>query len=290
VKAEELVKAGKLDEALTALQDEVRNNPAKPALRVFLFQLLCVLGRWDRALTQLNVAAEMDPKTLLMAQACRSALQCEALRAKVFAGERTPLVMGEPQEWIGKLFESLRLLATGHPSQAADLRAQAFEDAPAVSGFADAKPFDWLADADERLGPVFECIIEGRYYWVPMNNVAAIDIEAPADLRDVVWSPVTFRWTNGGDSIGFMPVRYAGTESSSDDAARLARKTDFVDAGAETYIGVGQRIWATPDGDHAMLQTRRICFGPEWVPAPHANEQTAPGQDDKAQDDKAQDA
>ena len=48
-----------------------------PKLRVFLFQLLCVLGQWERALTQLNVAAELDAQALAMAQMYREALQCE---------------------------------------------------------------------------------------------------------------------------------------------------------------------------------------------------------------------
>jgi type VI secretion system protein ImpE len=268
VTPDDLVKAGRVEEALTALQDAVRNDPSRADLRVFLFQLLSVLGRWDRALTQLNVAAELDPKDLLMAQVCRAALQCEALRTEVFAGKRTPLLLGEPAEWIGRLIESVRVLGQGHPDKAATLRAEAFDGAPAVSGFADKAPFEWLADTDERLGPVFEAVIEGRYYWIPMSQVAAIDIEAPTDLRDVVWTPVRFTWTNGGTAIALMPARYPGSESAEDDAIKLGRRTDFIDAGGETFVGLGQRMWATPDAELPMLQTRRIVFGPEWTDAP----------------------
>ncbi|MHC4229658.1 MAG: tetratricopeptide repeat protein [Planctomycetota bacterium] len=60
VKAEELLRSGQLHEALAALESEVRADPANAKLRVFLFQLLCVLGDWERALTQLNTAAELD--------------------------------------------------------------------------------------------------------------------------------------------------------------------------------------------------------------------------------------
>jgi type VI secretion system protein ImpE len=55
--AERSVREGDLAGALMALQDQVRKNPSTSDLRVFLFQLLAVLGEWDRALTQLNVAA-----------------------------------------------------------------------------------------------------------------------------------------------------------------------------------------------------------------------------------------
>ena len=46
--------------ALKALSDEVRAKPGDAKLRVFMAQLLCVLGQWERALNQLNVAAELD--------------------------------------------------------------------------------------------------------------------------------------------------------------------------------------------------------------------------------------
>lgn len=274
--AEELVKEGRLDEALTALQNTVRDAPARADLRVFLFQLLSVMGRWDRALTQLNVAAELDSKNLLMAQVCRAALQCEALRAQVFQGKRTPLVLGEPQPWVGQLVEALRLRAGGHHDHADQLRDEAFEAASASPGFVDQAPFEWLADIDDRLGPVFEAIVEGRYYWVPMANVAAIDIDPPTDLRDAVWSPVRFTWTNGGDAIALMPVRYPGSESSEDPAVRMARKSDWAAAdGAERPVG--QRMWATPEDERPMLQTRRIVFGPEWTESAALDEDGAAG-------------
>ena len=67
MQTEELVRAGQLEEALSCLEDTIRENPAEAKYRVFLFQLLCVLGDWKRALTQLNVAAELDATNLLIA-------------------------------------------------------------------------------------------------------------------------------------------------------------------------------------------------------------------------------
>ena len=58
--AEECIKAGNLDEALALAQEGVRKAPAEARPRILLFQLLSVLGQWERALTQLNVLKEMD--------------------------------------------------------------------------------------------------------------------------------------------------------------------------------------------------------------------------------------
>lgn len=266
MQAEALLREGKLDEALKALQDAVRKAPSDAKLRVFLFQLLSVRGEWDRALTQLNVAAEMDPATLLMAQVCRPALACEALRGEIFAGSRTPLVMGEPQEWLGWLIQAAQLTAAGQHAAAEDLRARALESAPPTPGTIDGAPFEWIADADSRLGPVLEAIVEGRYYWVPFTNIKTILIEKPTDLRDMVWAPAHFRWSGGGETVGLIPSRYAGTETSPDPALRLAKTTAWDQQGEATFLGAGQRLFATDVGEFPLLATRLITIGEQDVP------------------------
>src|SRR5262245_15193555 len=132
--ADELLREGKLDEALAALQQQVRAKPADAKLRVFLFQLLVVQGQWERALTQLNVAGEMDASALAMVQTYREAIRCELLRAEIFAGKRSPLIFGQPDEWLALLTEALRLTAEGKHDAAGGLRDKALEAAPATSG------------------------------------------------------------------------------------------------------------------------------------------------------------
>ncbi len=256
--AEELLRQGRLNEALSALKDQVRKEPANAKLRIFLFQLQAIQGDWERALTQLNTAAELDASALAMAQMYREALRCEALRAEVFAGRRTPLVFGEPPPWLGLLVEALRLAAAGSHAAAQPLRDQAFEAAPATAGSIDGQAFEWLADADVRLGPVLEAVVNGRYYWIPVAHIQRIDIEAPADLRDLVWTPAHFTWTNGGQCVGVIPTRYPGSEQVADEAVRLARRTDWEECSPGVYRGLGQRMLTTDIGDHPLLEVREI--------------------------------
>ena len=185
--AQTLVAAGDPQAALHRLQQEVRTKSGDPKLRVFLFQLLCVLGQWQRALTQLQTCGELDAGALAMVATYREALQCEAVREAVFAGRTTPHVFGPPTAWVALLAKALQLEAQGHGTQAAALRAQAFEDAPASAGQADGQAFAWIADADSRLGPVLEVLINGRYGWLPLVHVRQIDIEPITDLRDLSW-------------------------------------------------------------------------------------------------------
>ncbi len=260
MQAEQFIREGDLEQALGALQDEVRADPAAADKRAFLYQLLCVMGRWDRALTQLNVAGELDPKNLLMVELYRNAILCEAFRSDVFAGRRTPLMLGEPPEWLGLMVQARSLLGSGDPAAAARLRDAAFEAAPAVSGTINGEPFEWIADADHRLGPVLEAVIQGKYYWVPFERIAEISIDPPGALRDVVWAQAEFTWSNRGKAVGLIPVRYPGTTEKGPDDARLARKTDFEQLEGDYCVGVGQRMWATDSGEYPILETRHITL------------------------------
>jgi len=258
----ELVQAGKLEEGLQALQAEIRKKPEDTRLRIFLFQLNCILGRLDKALTQLQVIASLNAETMLLAQIFRPVITCELLRREVFAGKRTPLIFGEPMEWVGLLVQANDLVAKGQFGPAAEARAKAFDAAPASTGKMNDQPFEWLADADSRLGPVLEAIIEGKYYWIPFCRIQKMEMPKPSDLRDLVWLPTQFTWTNGGSVPGHIPARYAGTEDSTDDQLRLVRQTQWRQEAGDTYLGLGQRVLTTDANEYPVLECRTIEFDP----------------------------
>lgn len=248
--------------ALEQLKQEVRKAPREPRLRIFLFQMFCVFGEWDRALTQLALVGELDPLGLPMAQTYRAVIRCEMLRERVFAGTRTPTFLGEPDQWMSLLVEANRVLATGAAAQAAELRDAAFEQAPETAGEIDGTPFTWIADADPRLGPVLEAMVEGKYYWVPFGRISKIAFEAPSDLRDQVWVPAQFTWSSGGESIGFIPTRYPGSQAAPGEGAgelALARRTEWSDC-ADWQLGLGQRMLATDSADFALMDIRRLVI------------------------------
>lgn len=261
--AEESLRAGKLKESLAQLQEQIRAEPSNSKLRVFLFQLLSVLGEWERARTQLEVLGEMDAGTLAMVQAYRESLKCETVRAEVFSGAVAPTIFGEPEHWMALQMEALKLIAKGRYAQARQLRDEAFELAPTTPGTIDGKPFAWIADGDVRLGPMLEAIVNGRYYWIPFHRIRKINIEEPADMRDMVWTPVHFEWVNGGEMVGMIPTRYPGSELSDDSQIRMARKTEWVERDEETFFGLGQRMLSTDEGEYPLIDIRAIELTPD---------------------------
>lgn len=260
--AERHLREGRLSAALEALQDEVRRAPSEPKLRVFLFQLLAVLGQWERALKQLQVAASLDGEAVPMAQAYRELIRCEVWRAEVFQGKRAPLVLGAPESWLAMLIQALGHTAEGRHQAAEALRSESFELAPCSAGALEGLRFAWLADADPRLGPVLEAIIRGRYHWVPFSRLQSIDVPPPSDLRDLVWLPATLRFQTGDETECFIPARYPGSEQSGDDAVRLGRRTEWLELGPRTAAGLGQRVLVTDLGETALMDLRCLTFDP----------------------------
>ena len=253
---EALLAAGNPQAALEALQARVRERSADPKLRVFLFQLLCVLGQWQRALNQLEVCGELDAATLPMVNTYREALKCEA----VFAGKTTPMIFGRPQPWIASLVEALQADARGDAGLGAQLRADALGAAPATAGSLDGTAFEWIADADSRLGPVLEVVINGRYGWAPFSELTQVTIEAPADLRDMVWAPAQLSLLNGGQTVALVPARYPGTAGAADPALQLSRKTEWLEIGSDQFRGLGQRLLTTNTVELGLLEARTIVL------------------------------
>jgi type VI secretion system protein ImpE len=260
VDARETLRSGDFRGALELLKQEVRKAPRDARLRTFLFQMFCLTGEWDRALTQLTTASELDPLALPMAQAYQAAIRCEVLREKVFRGERSPTVLGDPGAWVPLLIEATRLLASGQAAEAAGLRDRAFEAAPETAGTLNGTGFSWIADADPRLGPVVELFINGNYMWVPFARIAAITCEAPADLRDQVWMPAQFTWTNGGTAMGFIPTRYPGSTVATDGALVVGHRTDWQDVAEDWSLPLGQRVLVTDADETALMDVRHLAL------------------------------
>jgi len=255
---------------LEDLQSQVKRDASSAKLRVHLFQLLCVMGQWERALAQLQLCAQLDAKALPMAQMYREAIRCEMFRAEVFAGKRAPHVMGKPPAWIGSLLEALGHDASGQTPAATAARAQAMDAAEPTACSIDGVSCEWLMDGDARLGPVCEVFANGQYYWLPFESCTGIQIDLPNDLRDLVWSPAELLLPNEGRVPVLIPTRYpepAQLSLDNADQLRQSRATHWIEQAPDVWFGVGQRVWMSDVGQHPILDTRIISMAPASVAA-----------------------
>jgi type VI secretion system protein ImpE len=261
--------ASGLADELAAAMAAVRASPQAIEPRMALFQLACVVGQWDRARAQLDTMAQLDAELLLLSRIYGRLIDAEATRRRVFAGDEQPVALGQPPAWLAMLAQALKLDGGGDASAARELRERGRQQAAARPGtIGGTEAFAWLMDADPRLGPALEVVVEGQYRWLPLDGLEELRAEPPKAMRDLVWQPVALRLAGGNEFAAFVPTRYPGSELDDDDAIRLAKETRWIDKDGEQW-GLGQRLLTTDLADHALLDIRALRFADAAV-APDA--------------------
>ena len=256
VKADELLASGDVAAARQQLIEEVRANPGDVGVRMFLFQMCALLGEWDRAKAQLETIAKLEPEARMLSVAYTQCITAEATRAAVFAGTETAPIL-YPVPWGDALAAALRARQQGGSAAADALYAEAFEAAPTTAGTTDTGlAFDWIADADPRLGPVTEAIIAGRYGLMPFCALESLSITPPSDLRDTVWIQAEFGIAGGARVAGFIPLRYPGSEAADDAALVRGAATGWAEDGGGEYP-LGHRLFAFSDESEVPVQELR---------------------------------
>jgi type VI secretion system protein ImpE len=258
-----------LAESLALAEAGVRSTPRDPQARWLLVELLCVLAQWERALRQLQTWATLAPHLESTAQVVRGLIRAEHQRIEVLEGRREFSSVASTDStasaWMKELWQALRSsdTDTAPPDMAARdaLRRRALDQAPSTPGQLEGAPapFEWISDADTRLGPVCELVLLGSYRWLAIDDMASLRKQAPSSLLDLLWSPVQLTLRDGAELRGFMPMRYPVREAQR-DALALARETSWSELGETGVIGHGQKMWTTSFGDIPLLDLRHCRF------------------------------
>ena len=273
-----------LSDALLRAEAAVRAKPQAPAARWLLFELLCVLGHWDRALKQLQVWAGLSKEFDSTAHVYRGLIRAERQRTDVFAGRTssaTVVVEGtNAATWMTQLGHALRLAAAHHAVdvlgdaatdtlEASDLaREAALSQVSDTSGRVDERAFAWIADSDSRLGPVCEVILVGAYRWIAFSDLASLVAAPPRSLLDLVWAQTDFVLRDGTPLKGYMPMRYP-MSAGDRDALLMGRETVWSEAGRTGVHARGQKMWMTDTGDISLLDLRHCMFGTQQIGQGH---------------------
>jgi type VI secretion system protein ImpE len=238
--AQTLFKAGKLTEAVSALNSYLRDNPGDLKSRTFLFELLCFTGDFERAEKQLNIVQQEGSKeSMLGTLLYQSALAAEKTRQEMFETKTFPLPTGKP--------------------------------AGPVRGKLNGKAFESLQDADPRLGEKLELFAAGDYLWISYHDIAAINMEEPKKLRDLFWAPArlttgpTFRSRELGEIL--LPAITALSWQHDDDEVRLGRTTEFCEDEAGAVAPYGRKILLVDGEEVSLVDIRELEIYPADEPA-----------------------
>jgi type VI secretion system protein ImpE len=259
-RAKALYDAGDLTAAVEEITREVKANPSDMPRRVFLFELLCFAGEWERASRQLDVIGHQGAVGAeIGAQVYRNCLRAELDRARLLRDGLQPHFLSEPPPYVDLHLEAFGRLRAGDAAGARELLDRAEEERPAPSGSVDGRLFRDFRDYDDFFAPVLEVFVHDKYTWLPYEQVRSVRFEPPAQLRDLIWATANIE-TSEKELRALVPVLYAGSGASGDDLVRLGRATDWRELGPELYAGAGLRLFAADGEEVPALEVRALEF------------------------------
>src|SRR5450755_2757126 len=145
--AADLLRAGKLADAVTAAQNAVRKAPTDLNARVLLAELLVFSGNLDRADVLLDAASTIDPSTAIVVAEFRQLIRADLARRQLFRDGRVPELLSDPTEVQRLQLAALVALRANDPAEAAKNAADAEAVRPRTPGFHNETAFDDLRDA-----------------------------------------------------------------------------------------------------------------------------------------------
>ncbi len=260
--AAELFESGQLDDSIHAQIEAVKGAPLDENERLFLFELLVLAGQWDRAGRQLDALNYPDPERGATMAVYRSLLDAERQRHETLTSGQPPQFLIEPPADAQQRVQALEHLAQNRPDEAASILQQLDESEPSIAGKLNGNSFQLLRDCDDLFATVLEVFsTTGNYFWVPLQQIASLTIVEPKQLRDLAWLTATLEMQDGPTGDVFLPARYPGSETHSDDAIRLARATDWTLPEQGPVRGNGMRLYLVDDDAIAIPDWRTLSIG-----------------------------
>jgi|SRR5215469_3750826 len=248
----ELLKTGRLSEAIERVAEEVRSKPTDLAARTFYFELLSLSGDLDRAAKQLDVFASTTGE---LGGVYTGAIQAEQERRQFFHGGPRPRVPVETPS-VKTHLEAVEHFAVGEFSRAMEL-LQSVEADGSLRAILNGSEVHEISDSHDLLGPILELVMDNHYAWVPWEAIQSLTIPQPRYLRDTVWTPASLVLHSGDHGEILLFSLYVDSHLQDDDV-KLGRRTLWEQNQAGFTIAYGQKVIAAGDRDWPILEIRNL--------------------------------
>jgi type VI secretion system protein ImpE len=254
----QLFQAGKLADAVAAQTQEVKAHPADQGKRIFLFELLAFAGDLDRAGRQIGAVnyGEVERDTTVLTY--RKLLDAEQARRRLFGEGLKPEFLADPPEHVRLRLDAVNRLREGRPTEALELLTRAADAWTPPRGQLNGKAFASLRDCDDLFAGVLEVLSQGKYFWVPFDQIDSLSMNAPKYPRDLLWVPAHLAMRDGPAGDVFVPALYPGSHEHPDDQVKLGRITDWKQAEGAPVLGAGARMFLVDDDAIGILEWREV--------------------------------
>lgn len=258
-----LLDQGNLGGALEMALNNVKSKPTDITARIFLFELSCFTGDWERATKQLEVIGQQDVNAMIGTQIYKQNLEAERDRLRCFDDGMIPECLLPPPKYVENLLIVNKHIGEDKLAEARQLLDEAEEERPAFSGKINGEEFNDFRDCNDLTASLFEVIVKGSYTWVPFEQVREIKFSESKTLRDFYWRQAEVEMINGTKGEMFMPTLYVNTWKSDNDELRLGRTADWRVLGEDIYIGEGARVFQYDGGYKPLAEIETIEFYPK---------------------------
>jgi type VI secretion system protein ImpE len=262
MQALKLINEGKLNEAIEAATDYVRNAPTDTGGREILAELFCIRGDLERADKQCETIMLQQPGTAMRSSLLRQLIRAETTRRECWQQGRIPEFIGEPDETCQATLKALIAMRSGLPHEAVETLAELEAQLPERVGTCNEKEFSGFRDLDDTcLGIVEVLTSTGKYFWIPTSRISSIDFEAVVRPRDWVWRQCQMSVDDGPDGVVYIPAIYVHTNADSTTEERLGRATSWIENDGEPVRGVGQRSYLVGEEEFGIMEIQSLKFG-----------------------------
>lgn len=257
----ELFQQGDLASALEAALTEVRQKPTDVPARLFLAELCCFSGDWERAEKQLDTLSKQTTDAAMLVALFRQLLRGEIARQQVLVEGRTPEIVTPLTPAMSKAIEILNANRNGDLAKATELVAEMDSLQPLVTGTCNDKPFESIRDLDDRTAPILEVITStGKYFWTPWESLEYLDFDPPLRAMDLLWRRTKISVKGGPEGEVYIPTRYVSANDTLNELQRLSRATDWIGEEGEFTQGLGCRTLLVGEESLTIMELKSLTF------------------------------
>lgn len=236
MEAHELLKAGKLNDAISTLQTYLVENPSDNQAQTFLFELICFTGDFQRAEQQLRqLVRDSHPHSESGIARYHSVIRAERERQALFADHK-------------------------HPRQLVDGGLSAFR------GTLNGHEFLSFSDADSRISDKLEIFVDGEYLWIGLSDVRRLRLPAPRKLRDLLWLPaeITVSPSLQAPELEdiWLPMMTPLTWQHPDQEVKLGRVSDWRENQFGDFAPYGIKSYLVDGADVPLAEIRELVIQP----------------------------
>lgn len=255
----ELYQAGKLDEAVAASLELVKQKPADTSKRFQLAEFACIAGDLERADRQFETISNQDADAAVYTALIRQLIRAETTRRECFQSGRVPEFIGQPSEKIQNHLRALVAIREGDLPAAADWIDKATEETGekrrtwTVNGEAVSE----IRDLDDVLAPILEVHTStGKYFWVAWEQIVSLELHPPKRTIDMLWRGASLSIEAGPDGEVYLPAIYpeSGPAEQVEASFRLGRSTDWESHATGLVRGHGLKMLLAGERDLSWMQ------------------------------------